>query len=654
MKKSKTMFVVLIAFFLMSTGMYGAAGEPAGTSLASQPAISVSPTSKDYGNLAAGRSKSATFRMYNEGTSSLTLGAISIEGTDGGEFAIKSDGCSGKTIKPSRTCSLAVAFAPTSSGSRSAQIMIPSNDPDTPTLTVNITGTSVPILSVSPTSKNYGSLAAGKTKSATFRLSNKGAASLTLGAISIDGTDSGEFAIKSDGCSGKSLSASKSCSLVVAFVPTAAGSKSAEIQIPSDDPTTSTLSVGLTGTATGGSTTCTVYSQSGGSVSKTNQTYCSTSIDESAVKVTNSGTLNLSKSTITKSGNTSNGDNSSFYGLNAGVLVNGGSTLTFSNSTVTTTGIGANGVFAYGSGASIILEDVAITCTAQLGHAVMTSGGGSLSITNVNMSTAGSNSGAIATDRGGGTITVSGGTVVTSGADSPGIYSTGAITVTGAAISASGSESAVIEGSNSIHLTQTTLTSSKAGKWGVLMYQSMSGDAEGTEGTFTMTGGSLSNTASTGPLFYVTNSTGIITLSDVDVVAASGMLIKAAAGNWGTSGSNGGTVFLTAHSQVLTGNICADSISSVTATLQNNSYLTGKINEANTAKTVSLVLDSTSTWYVTGNSYLTCLTDGDGISGATVTNILGNGYTVYYDKTVCTTLAGQTYTLNGGGYLTPK
>ena len=76
-------------------------------------------------------------------------------------------------------------------------------------------------------------------------------------------------------------------------------------------------------------------------------------------------------------------------------------------------------------------------------------------------------------------------------------------------------------------------------KWGVMIYQSMSGDAQGTKGTYTMTGGSLAYTPSSGPLFYVTNSTGVITLKGVTVSSGSGILVKASAGDWGNSGSNG-------------------------------------------------------------------------------------------------------------------
>jgi len=394
------------------------------------------------------------------------------------------------------------------------------------------------------------------------------------------------------------------------------------------------------------------YSQDGGSETKTGQTYTAANADESAIYVNNSGALTLANASITTSGNTSSQDNSSFHGLNAAVLAAGGSTISLSDSTITTSGTGANGAFATDSGSSVTLSKVTIQATADGGHGVMATNGGSMTLTDVNINTAGTSSGAIATDRGGGTINVTGGTVTTSGKNSPAIYSTGAISVSGGTMTASGAEAAVIEGGNSITLTDTSLSSTLQ-KWGVMIYQSMSGDAEGTKGTFTMTGGSLAYTPTSGPLFYVTNSTGVITLKGVKVTSGSGILVKASAGDWGNSGSNGGTVIFTADGQTLTGDLVADSISAITLTLQNGSSLTGTINADHTAKSASLTLDATSSWTVTGDSTLTSLTDASGISGTTITNITGNGHTVYYDASASPALNGQTYTLNGGGYLKP-
>jgi hypothetical protein len=396
------------------------------------------------------------------------------------------------------------------------------------------------------------------------------------------------------------------------------------------------------------------YTLDGNTSSETGQTYPSTAADESAILVSNSGSLTLTKATVTKSGDSSSTDSSSFYGLNAAVLASSGARLDLSDSSITSNGIGANAAFSTGSGSSVSLSNVTIHATGDGAHAVMATQAGSMTLTNVNMTTTGGSSSAIATDRGGGTISVTGGTVTTSGQNSAGIYSTGNISVSGTSFSSTGAEAAVVEGANSITLKDVSLTSSKDSKWGVMIYQSMSGDASGTQGTFSMTGGSLSDTGSGSPLFYVTNSTAIITLQGVTLRAASGVLVNAAAGNWGNSGSNGGTVNLTAISQDLSGDLNADPLSTIHLSLQKGASLVGAINAAHTALSTSLSLDASSQWTVTEDSYLTSLS-GATITGTQVTNITGNGHNVYYDASNSANLAlnGLTYSLVGGGSLSP-
>jgi hypothetical protein len=396
------------------------------------------------------------------------------------------------------------------------------------------------------------------------------------------------------------------------------------------------------------------YTVDGKTVSEDGQTYASTSADESAILVSNAGALTLTNATVNKSGDSSSTDSSSFYGLNAAVLAASGSSLSLSDSTISSNGVGANAAFSTGSGSSVSLSNVTINASGDGAHAVMATQGGSMSLTNVNMNTTGGASSAIATDRDGGSITVSGGSLQTSGQNSAGIYSTGNISVTGTSFTSTGAEAAVIEGANSITLNDVSLSSSKTGKWGVMIYQSMSGDASGSEGTFSMTGGLLSDTATDSPLFYVNNTTAIINLKGVSVKAASGILVKAAAGDWGNAGSNSGTANLTADAQTLNGDFTADSISVLNLSLQNGSILSGAINAAHTAQSASLSLDATSTWMVTSDSYLTSI-NGTAISGSSVTNITGNGHNVYYDasNSANSALNGESYSLVGGGSLQP-
>jgi hypothetical protein len=416
---------------------------------------------------------------------------------------------------------------------------------------------------------------------------------------------------------------------------------------PGGDNSSQSAEEGLS-TATG------AYTLNGGTATESDQTYTATKEDQSGVYVTGSGSLTLNNVTVKTSGKTSSDGNSSFFGLNAGVLAASASTITMDGGSISTTGTSANGAFATGDGTTVSLSDVTINATGDGGHGVMATLGGVVNLTNVNMTTSGAHSAPIATDRGGGTINATGGTLNTSGQDSPCYYSTGMLNIENGTCNATGSEVAVIEGSNAVNLINSSAISSVTDKWGVMIYQSFSGDAQGSDGVFTMTGGSLTYTDTTGPLFYVTNTKGNITLKGVNISAASGILVKAEGNDrWGTSGSNGGTVILVADAQTLNGNFVADKISSITATLQNGSSLTGAINPDNTASASNLTLDSSSTWTVTADSYLSCLSDVSGISGTTISNINGNGHTVYYNASLCSQLNGKAYSLNGGGTLAP-
>ncbi|HBI23452.1 MAG TPA: hypothetical protein DDX84_04440, partial [Nitrospiraceae bacterium] len=114
-------------------------------SAATVPDISVSPTSHDFGSINPGLSSSPrTFTISNNGNAGLTMGTVSTIGADSSQFSITNDNCSGKTILPSGNCTLQGTFKPTSYGAKSANLNIPSNDPDTSNLNIPIQGTGGP------------------------------------------------------------------------------------------------------------------------------------------------------------------------------------------------------------------------------------------------------------------------------------------------------------------------------------------------------------------------------------------------------------------------------------------------------------------------------------------------------------------------------
>lgn len=334
---------------------------------------------------------------------------------------------------------------------------------------------------------------------------------------------------------------------------------------------------------------------------------------------------------------TSTGD---FYGMNAALLAMNGATVTIKNATVPSSAQNGNGVFSYGSGTTVNISDSTITTTADNSGGIQTTGGGTTSASNLVAETSGNSSAAIRSGRGGGTVNVSGGAHTSNGYNSPAVYSTADITVKNANLTANNSEALVIEGKNAItledcyvtgNMSDTKGTNSSENVHNVIIYQSMSGDADVGTSVFSMTGGSL--VGSSGDMFYITNTHCLLTLSGVNIVNndADGALLRvvgnSASRGWGTAGSNGAQVEFTADGQTLSSDIIVDTISTLTMTMKNGSTFTGTISIVDNAEGGTAVSDSAvvtiengCTWNLTGNCTLTSLTNNGTINF--------NGYTI--------------------------
>lgn len=384
--------------------------------------------------------------------------------------------------------------------------------------------------------------------------------------------------------------------------------------------------------------------------SESGETYASSTADESALLIATGEDVTITDAQVTKTGDSDGGDNCNFYGLNAAVLVKDGSTTTITNAVITSDADGANGVFSYGGnggqngasgdGTTVIIKDSSITTTGNGSGGIMTTGGGITNAYNLTVETSGRSSAAIRTDRGGGTVTVEGGTYTSNGLGSPAIYSTAEITVSDAALISNLSEGVCIEGKNSVTLNDCDLTADNTQCNGnatfldsIMIYQSMSGDADSGTSSFTMNGGSL--TSKNGHMFHVTNTSAVISLTDTDLINedAENILLSVCDDGW--SGAGNQAVF-NASKQVLNGTILVGDNSELTLNLKDGSSFTGMISGAITnAKgdavstevgTVNVTIDSSSTWTLTGDTYVTSF-DGDASS------IISNGYTLYVNGT---------------------
>ena len=378
------------------------------------------------------------------------------------------------------------------------------------------------------------------------------------------------------------------------------------------------------------------------------ETFSSTGSDENAVLIQEGANVILNNIILNRVSDTSTGgDNASFYGVGAGILVTEG-TAEIKNASITTDAAGGTGIFAYGDGV-VSVADTDITTQQNTSGGIHVAGGGTLYAWDLNVETNGESSAAIRSDRGSGTMVVDGGTYTSNGVGSPAVYSTADITVNNAVLNATGSEAVCIEGLNSLRLFDCDLAGNMPENeqndciWTVILYQSMSGDSEVGNSTFEMSGGTL--TAQNGGIFYTTNTECTITLENVDInESKSNDFFLQCTGNtnargWGESGSNGSDCQFTAINQEMNGDIIWDSVSTLDFYMTSGSSLHGAfINDETYAGSGgdgygSLYISEDSSWVVTKDSEITNLYQEGSIvdeDGKSVT-IVGTDGKVYVD-----------------------
>ena len=349
-----------------------------------------------------------------------------------------------------------------------------------------------------------------------------------------------------------------------------------------------------------------------------NMSFSSENDDENALRA-DGVTVSLADCTITKTGSSSNTENGDFYGMNAALLAENGAQVTVTGCEVSTSATNGNGIFSYGSGTVVNVSGTKIRTAERNSGGIQTTGGGKMNAEDLDVQTEGNSSAAIRSDRGGGTVNVKGGTYVTNGTGSPAIYSTADISVSDAVLTANNSEGIVVEGKNSVKLADCTLSGKMQGTYNdnseniqcIMIYQSMSGDADVGEAYFEANGGEINSLA--GDMFYVTNTSCEIKLSGVKFNMADGVFLRAVGNSssrgWGKSGENGGDVKMTLTDQTVEGDIVVDEISSLDLDMS-GSVLTGAINADNSGGNISVFLDENSTWNLTSDSYISSF-EGD-------------------------------------------
>ena len=252
---------VVVDFTPSATGTRSATLNVAGqqvslTGNGTDPNAGVSPSSFNFGNQPLHViSPTETITLQNNGNGPLTYGSTGVAGTNPGDFSVSDTDCAAKvTLAQNASCSITVAFNPTATGARSAVINITDDDPQNPTQTVNVTGTGTPSsVGFSPATVTYTKAIPAGTSSPGHVVTIRNLTSSPMPIVStvLGGTNRKNFIRSADTCSGQVLQPSATCTIHVAFTPSASGRRTAVLSVTDNGSVSPhTHQVTLTGTAT--------------------------------------------------------------------------------------------------------------------------------------------------------------------------------------------------------------------------------------------------------------------------------------------------------------------------------------------------------------------------------------------------------------------
>jgi hypothetical protein len=200
---------------LTATATPGGSASASLTAQAITPAYYQIPNPPNFGDVFVGASTpDQTLTVTDEGQQTTGTLHVALGGSDPEDYVIDSNTCTG-TLASGASCSIAVHFSPIHVGDRPATLTV-SSSPGT-IATVQLDGTGVQTLNVSPASDAFGNQVEGTTTAAgIFTVTNYGATPLTFQTLT--GTDAGnDFPVTADNCTGATLDQDASCTIDIAF-----------------------------------------------------------------------------------------------------------------------------------------------------------------------------------------------------------------------------------------------------------------------------------------------------------------------------------------------------------------------------------------------------------------------------------------------------
>ena len=213
-----------------------------------EPAASLSGT-LDFPQLEPGQtSPTQSETVTNTGGAPLAISSVQIIGAQAGAFSTSDDTCSGAMLNPGGTCSVGVAFSPTTAGSYEATLQV-SDDATGSPQSATVEGFSAEPVTVSPDGLSFGDITFDTTSAAqTVVVLDSGTAAVTVNHLTLTGAQPSNFGIVGDACTGVTLQPNDSCTVGVDFTPLTAGNDTASMSVV-DTANTSPQPIALQGSS---------------------------------------------------------------------------------------------------------------------------------------------------------------------------------------------------------------------------------------------------------------------------------------------------------------------------------------------------------------------------------------------------------------------
>ncbi|HEY8144830.1 MAG TPA: choice-of-anchor D domain-containing protein [Kofleriaceae bacterium] len=211
------------------------------------PQIGVDPTSLPFPDTNVGASSNLNFTVSNgaAANSSVLTYYFTEGGTNPGDFAVTASNCtlaSPCTLVPGNSRVHTVTFTPLDLGSRSATLTVEHDDQDVADVVVSLSGTGrrpeITLVQPPGASIDFGEVPVGTNSTqSTVTVRNDGNGNLVIDAVTLTGSDPGEFAISSGSVPPPSITVGPGGTATwrVRCHPTSQGVKTASFRIDNDD-----------------------------------------------------------------------------------------------------------------------------------------------------------------------------------------------------------------------------------------------------------------------------------------------------------------------------------------------------------------------------------------------------------------------------------